>query len=81
MAEASIACVLGSLLERSGNCDAMDLSELNALAAIIQRLLAGSQQIADLRRREEGPVAAECGCAGGLSEDALAQIEERLRLL
>ena len=83
LAEASIACVLGELLARlwDGSVGG-ELAELNALAGVIQRLIAGEQQVLELRARleEMAPMAADDpGC--GLSEETLVNLEECLKLL
>jgi hypothetical protein len=81
LAEASLTCVLGQLLERiwSGSVGE-DLAELNTLAGVIQRLIAGGQQALELRTRMETEVPAG-GTAGGLDEGTLSRLEERLQLL
>jgi hypothetical protein len=82
LAEASLACALGCLLEQVGRWDGgTDLGALNTATAVLHRLIASCQQVEELRRRLE-PLPAADGCPdGGISEPALRQLEERLQLL
>jgi hypothetical protein len=86
LAEASILCTLVQLLEKiwAGGGE-MDLAELNTASGVIQRLIASSQQIAELRQRfhEIAPTigGGERNRDNGLPEPIIEQLEERLKLL
>jgi hypothetical protein len=79
LAEASVVCALGHLVEQIWNFEGA-VGELSGIATVLQRLIASYQQLDELHRRSDGrtsPVAEE----GGMAESALLRIEERLRLL
>ncbi|MDR0340343.1 MAG: hypothetical protein LBH53_02145 [Puniceicoccales bacterium] len=79
LASASIFRVLERVLLLSGGCGAMELSELNTLATVIQRLIVGFQQAAELSDHEREWDKAEG--KSGLSKEALREIESQLHLL
>ena len=81
LAEASIACTFGHLLDKIWNF-AGEMGELNGIATVLQRLIASYQQLDELRRRPDiRGQSSTTGEGGDISEAALLRMEERLRLL
>jgi hypothetical protein len=82
LAEASLACALGCLLEQVWRWDGgEDLGALNTATAVLHRLIAGCQQVEELRRRLDPTPGTANGPGTGIGETALRQLEERLQLL
>jgi hypothetical protein len=80
LADASIGQMLNSLLEKV--FATQDLSELNTIATILQRLIASSQQVLSLRGQiQEAGTAADSSPEKGLDRSVVRQLERQLGLL
>ncbi|MDR1456453.1 MAG: hypothetical protein LBI34_00095 [Puniceicoccales bacterium] len=78
LADASIGQMLSGLLDKI--FVTQDLSELNTIATIMQRLLASSQQVLTLRGQLKDGVGVDCP-REGLNMSTIRQLEKQLKLL
>ncbi|MDR0727684.1 MAG: hypothetical protein LBF26_02205 [Puniceicoccales bacterium] len=79
LADASIGQMLSGLLDRI--FVTRDLSELNTIATILQRLLVSSQQVLTLRSQLDDSVGMAGRAREGLDMPIVRQLERQLRLL
>lgn len=79
-ARASVAVLYEMVFDYLCGSGELGVSEFNTLAGVIQKLAASRVQLgnADLKEGQNG---AQDGPSGSLSEEALAKIEEQLRLM
>jgi hypothetical protein len=79
LADASISQMLSDLLDKI--FVTQDLSELNTIAAILQKLLASSQQVLVMRDQQGSGTDVASRVRDGLDMPAVRQLERQLKLL
>ncbi|MDR2677772.1 MAG: hypothetical protein LBB26_04425 [Puniceicoccales bacterium] len=79
LAEASIGQMLNSLLEKVFSTQ--DLSELNTIATILQRLIATRQQVFSLRGQLQEGAGTDSSRGDGLDTHTVRELERQLKLL